>query len=228
MRPPSGSRHRPAACPAPGTTGLLALWLIVVLAAPARAGVATWLRESALPRLGVGVEAGAAVPTDPFDFGTGWDDGRGCGAFVRCALTPTVDALLRVERDRFALDEGGIREAWASVTDVTGTDARLDALLLGLRVHQARGALRGHAALYAGVVRRTGRRADVTFWPPYYTVPYTVPFGEPDDTNRAFGFGVGATWVIPRLPDLTAEARVIWLAEGPEATIPLRVGVTLP
>lgn len=207
---------------------LVACCLLAAAALPARADVATWLRESALPRLGAGVEVGTAMPTDPFDFGTGWKDSRGCGAFVRCALTPTVDVLLRAERDRFAFDPDGIREVWTSATAVAGTDASMDALLLGLRAHHARGALRGHAALYAGVVRRTGRRASVTYWPPYYTVPYTVPWGEPDATNRAFGFGVGATWAIPRLPDPTAEARVIWLIEGPEAMIPLRVGVTLP
>ena len=151
---------------------------------------------------------------------------------VRMAIPAGVEvgavSLLRAERDRFAFDPDGIRDMWTSATAVAGTDASMDALLLGLRAHHARGALRGHAALYAGVVRRTGRRASVTYWPPYYTVPYTVPWGEPDATNRAFGFGVGATWAIPRLPDLTAEARVIWLAEGPEAMIPLRVGVTLP
>jgi hypothetical protein len=206
---------------------VLALTLLAA-AVPARADVTAWLRDAALPRLGVGVEAGMAMPTDPFDFSTGWDDSRGCGAFVRCALTPTVDVLLRAERDRFAFDAGGFRDAWISATAVTGTDATMDVLMLGLRAHQARGVLRGHATLYAGIVRRTGRRASVTYDPPYYTTPYTVPWGEPDATNRAFGFGVGATWAIPRLPDPTAEARVIWLVEGPEALVPLRVGVTLP
>ena len=210
-------------------SAFLVLTLLAVATVPARADVAAWLRGSALPRLGVGVEVGVTVPTEPDDFAEGlWDDGRGFGVSARCALTPTVDVLLRAGRDHFALDAEDFRLPGATVEGVAGTDATMDVLLLGLRVHHERGALRGHAALYAGLVRRTGQQASVTYVRDD-TTSFAVMLGEPDGTDRAFGFGVGVTWAVPRLPDLTAEARVIWLAEGPGAAmIPLRVGVTLP
>lgn len=203
---------------------LLALCLLAGAAASARAGVGAWLREEALPRLGAGAELGTALPMDPFDFGAGWKDGRGCGAFVTCALSPTADLLLRAERDRFPLAGDGFRTYWPTLESVTGQDVTIESLTLGLRVHHGRGAVRAHAAFYGGLARRVGRRV-VTSWPEPQT---PVPWGEPDATSHSVGFGVGATWVVPRLPDLTAEARVLWFGSGNDMWVPLRVGIVLP
>jgi hypothetical protein len=218
MRPPGRGLRRAAA------RAVLALGLLAGRAAPAGAGVPAWLREEALPRLGAGVELGTAVPVDPFDFSAGWEDGRGGGAFATVALTPTVDVLLRAERDRFAFRGEGFRASWTALENMTGGDATLESLSLGLRVHHRRGAVRAHAALYGGLTRRIARRATTT-----YTSPrYTVTWGEPDATVQSYGFGVGATWAVPRLPDLTVEARVLWFGEGGDMWMPLRVGVVLP
>jgi hypothetical protein len=203
---------------------LLALCLLAGATTPASAGLPAWLREGALPRLGAGAELGAAVPLDPFDFSAGWKDSRGYGAFATFALTPTMDVLLRAERDRFAFGGGGFRASWPTVEGTSGSDATLESLLLGLRAHHGRGAVRAHAALYGGLTRRIARRATTTYTSPHYTVTW----GEPDATVKSYGFGVGVTWTIPRLPDLTAEARVLWFGEGGDMWVPLRVGVVLP
>lgn len=203
---------------------LLALCLLAGAAVPASADFGAWLREEALPRLGAGVELGTAVPMDPFDFGAGWKDSRGYGAFATFALTPTVDVLVRAERDRFELSGDGFRRYWVGLESVTGEDVTLEALSLGLRVHHGHGALRGHATIYSGLARRIGRRVTVTWSEP----AYTIPWGEPDATVKLLGFGVGATWAIPRLPNPTVEARAMWFGDGPEMVIPLRIGIALP
>jgi hypothetical protein len=203
---------------------LLALCLLAGWAVPASAGLPAWLREGALPRLGAGLEWGTAVPMDPFDFSAGWKDSRGYGAFATFALTPTVDVLLRAERDRFDLSGEGFRRYWPTLESVTGEDVTLEALSLGLRVHHGHGAVRGHATIYSGLARRIGRRV-TTIWP---GSQYPIAWGEPDATVKLLGFGVGATWAIPRLPDPMVEARAMWFGDGPEMVVPVRVGVVLP
>jgi len=203
---------------------VIVVLLLATTAVPARGGVVAWVRDVAYPRLGAGIEYGVAVPMEPFDFGAGWRDGRGLGAHVSCALTPTVDVLLRAERDRFPLSGDGFRLVWPGIAELHGTDAEFASLALGLRVHQDRGAVRGHAAVYWGMARRTGRRVTVA-WP---APAQPIPWGESDAGVQLLGFGVGATWEIPHAPDLTVEGRALWYPNGPEMTVPLRLGIALP
>ncbi|MBI5710711.1 MAG: hypothetical protein HZC42_10470 [Candidatus Eisenbacteria bacterium] len=176
---------------------------------------------ASFPSARVGLELGTALPVAPYDFAAGWDAATGYGAFVSLGLSPDGELLVRVERDRFPLEPSRLLVSELGARQALGGRATLEALTFEARVRHAYGRVRAHAGICLGLVRRSGRRVTVSY------PGYTIPYGEPDASVGARGFGVGATLDLPRLPDLTVEGRVLWFG-GNEMVAPLRVGLVLP
>lgn len=173
------------------------------------------------PRVRAGLELGTALPVGPYDFAAGWEVATGYGAFVSLGLSPDGELVLRAERDRFPFEPRRLLVAKLQAQQAAGSIAMLEVLSIEARVRHAYGRVRAHAGICLGLVRRSGRRATVSY------PAYTIPYGEPDASLGARGFGVGATLDLPRLPDLTAEGRVMWFGTN-EMFAPLRVGVVFP
>jgi hypothetical protein len=181
------------------------------LAPPAHAA---W--PAALERWLLGLEGGVAMPLEPGTFTQTWDDSRGVGVVLGYALAPTRTLVLRVETDRFEFENRSHPGA-----TVIGSDARFVGVTVGHRWHQDIGPLRGHATLYAGTTHRSDLRATVDF------MGNAFPIGEDDRWLTTRGLGAGVRLAIPRVPDLTLEARCMWNEPG-EMFAPVRVGVVVP
>lgn len=165
-----------------------------------------------------GIEAGTTIPADPVQYSSNWDPSRGIGAVLLYDLSPNVTTTLRYEYD--VHDFNGSEYSTFGADQVIGSEAHFHGIWAGLRRQQTEGPLRAHVALYLGLAYREGRHATLIY------PTHVDTYGESDQWVGGFGLGVGLTLKLEHLPDIYAEARLLWME--PEQQVPLRIGITIP
>ncbi len=179
------------------------------------------------------VEGGVTVPVAPETFRRLWAAGLGVGAGLEYGFNPVAGVWGRLEYARVGLDDDEARRAFftpGAFDGVSGGEADLWSLHVGLRVRAPSGRLRPYAEVGGGVGRISTSSALVRYRDFATGEPrsYGVAFGS--ETQVGFSGGIGVLWARPGSFGVYADVHidVLLTEDDPTQYVPVRVGVLFP